>query len=76
MSFANNEGKSFREKLKNKEAELNQLRDDKLYIEVYQRRKNLGFLEMKGVTTEDIEEDTKAVLFDFKRTNLTSQGQC
>ena len=47
MNFANAERESFKKKLQDMQNQLNQLKDEKLYMEVYQRRENLRFLESK-----------------------------
>ena len=46
LDFANTKRESFKEKFDNLKCEINQLRDEKLYMEVYQRRENL-FSELK-----------------------------
>ena len=48
--------------------ELNQLRDEKLYMEVYQRRENLRFFGFKEEA--DTEEDAREVLVGFLKTEL------
>ena len=47
LDFANTERESFKEKFDKLKCEINQLRDEKLYMEVYQRRENLRFSELK-----------------------------
>lgn len=75
MSFANDETESLKEKLRKMEAVCSQLRDEKVYMEVYQRRENLRFFVIKEASTWDTEEDTKTVLLDFFK-ERTSYGQC
>ena len=70
MSFANDETESLKEKLRKMEAEFSQLRDEKAYMEVYQRRENLRFFGIKEASTRDTEEDTKTVLLDFLKNEL------
>ena len=41
LDFANTERESFKEKFDKLKSEINQLRDEKLYTEVYQRRENV-----------------------------------
>lgn len=75
MSFANDETESLKEKLRKMEAVCSQLRDEKVYMEVCQRRENLRFFVIKEASTWDTEEDTKTVLLDFFK-ERTSYGQC
>ena len=46
--------------------EINQLRDEKLYMEVYQQQENLSFLGIKEET--GIQEDAREVLVGFLKT--------
>ena len=63
LDFANTERESFKEKFDKLKCEINQLRDEKLYMEVYQRRENLK--EEAGM-----EEDAREVLVGFLKTEL------
>ena len=78
MSFANDETESLKEKLRKMEAVCSQLRDEKVYMEVYRRRENLRLVVIKEASTGDTdstEEDTKTVLLDFFK-ERTLYGQC
>ena len=68
MNFANAERESFEERLKGMQKQLAQLKDEKLYMEVYQRRENLRFFGIKEAGTT--EEDTREVLVDFLKMEL------
>ena len=68
LDFANTERESFKEKFDKLKCEINQLRDEKLYMEVYQRRENLRFFRIKEES--DIEEDVREVLVGFLKTEL------
>jgi len=48
--------------------QLDQLKDEKLYMEVYQRHENLGFFGIKGAAAS--EEETREILVDFLKTEL------
>ena len=61
MDFANTERESFKEK-------FDKLRDEKIYMEVYQRRENLRFFGIKEEAGAG--EDTKEVLVGFLETEL------
>ena len=63
LDFANTERESFKEKFDKLKCEINQLRDEKLYMEVYQRRENLRFFGIKEEA--DTEEDAREVLIGF-----------
>ena len=63
MDFANTERESFKEKFDKLKSEINQLRDEKLYTEVYQRRENLRFFGIKEEA--GAAEDTREVLAGF-----------
>ena len=63
LDFANTERESFKEKFDKLKCEINQLRDEKIYMEVYQRRENLK--EEAGM-----EEDAREVLVGFLKTEL------
>ncbi|XP_022788170.1 uncharacterized protein LOC111328076 [Stylophora pistillata] len=67
MNFVDEERKSFMMRIQELQTQLNQLKDEKLYMEVYQRRENLRFFEIQEVGAE---EDTKKVLVNFLRTEL------
>ena len=56
LDFANTERESFKEK-------FDKLRDEKIYMEVYQRRENLRFFGIKKEA--DTEEDAREVLIGF-----------
>ena len=68
LDFANTERESFKEKFDKLKCEINQLRDEKLYMEVYQRRDNLRFFGIKEES--DMEEDAREVLVGFLKTEL------
>ena len=68
LDFANTERESFKEKFDKLKCEINQLRDEKLYMEVYQRRENLRFFGIKEEA--DTEEDAREVLVGFLKTDL------
>ncbi|XP_078351848.1 uncharacterized protein LOC144636502 [Oculina patagonica] len=68
MNFTNTERESFETKLKGMQKQLDQLKDEKLYMEVYQRRENLRFFEIEEAGTA--EEDTREVLVDFLKAEL------
>ena len=60
--------RSFKEKFDKLKCEINPLRDEKLYMEVYRWRENLRFL---GIQKEaDTEEDAREVLVGFLKTEL------
>ena len=67
LDFANTERESFKEKFDKLKCEINQLRDEKLYMEVYQRRENLRFF---GIKEEADKEDAREVLVGFLKTEL------
>ena len=66
LDFANTERESFKEKFDKLKCEINQLRDEKIYMEVYQRRENLRFFGIKEEA--DTEEDAREVLVGFLKT--------
>ena len=66
LDFANTERESFKEKFDKLKCEINQLRDEKLCMEVYQRRENLRFFGIKEEA--DTEEDAREVLVGFLKT--------
>ena len=68
LDFANTERESFKVKFDKLKCEIKQLQDEKLYMEVYQRRKNLRFFRIKEEF--DMEEDAREVLFGFLKTEL------
>jgi len=68
MNFANAERESFKKILQDMQNQLNQLKDEKLYMEVYQRRENLLFFGIKEVAA--VEEVTREILVDFLKTEL------
>ena len=68
MDFANTERESFKEKFDKLKSEINQLRDEKLYTEAYQRRENLRFFGIKEEAGAG--EDTREVLVGFLETEL------
>ena len=49
--------------------QLGQLKDEKLYMEVYQRREKLRFFGIKEAAAA-AQEDTREVLVDFLKTEL------
>ncbi|PFX11558.1 hypothetical protein AWC38_SpisGene24660, partial [Stylophora pistillata] len=67
MNFADEERKSFMMRIQELQTQLNQLKDEKLYMEVFQRRENLRFF---GIQEVGAEEDTKEGLVNFLRTDL------
>ena len=67
MNFADAERESFKMRIQELQTQLDQLKDEKLYMEVYQRRENLRFF---GIQEVGAEEDTREVLVDFFRTEL------
>ena len=64
----NKQCKSFKEKFDKLKCEINQLGDEKLYMEVYQRQENLHFFGIKEAA--DTEEDARGVLVGFLKTEL------
>ena len=72
LDFANTERESFKEKFDKLKCEINQLRDKKLYMEVYQPRENLRFL---GIKEADMEEDVREVWFDSLKQSLVWKMQ-
>ena len=68
LDFANTERESFKEKFDKLKGEINQLRDEKIYMEVYQRRENLPFFGIKEEA--DTEEDAREVLVGFLKLEL------
>ena len=56
MNFANAERESFKKSLQEMRSQLDQLKDEKLYMEVYQRRENLRFFGIKEAAMA--QEDT------------------
>ena len=68
MSFANTEIEALKTRLQKTEKKLGQLKDEKLYMEVYQRRENLRFFGIQEADTA--EEDTRKVLVNFMKTKL------
>ena len=68
MNYANVERESFKKKLEDMQNQLDQLKDEKLYMEVYQRRENLRFFGIKEAAAS--EEDTREILVDFLKTEL------
>jgi len=72
MNFANVEMESFKKRLQEMQNQFCQLKDEKLYMEVYQRRENLRVFGIKEATTD--KEDTKEVLVEFLTTELGIEG--
>ena len=68
LDFANTERESFKEKFDKLKTEINQLRDEKLYTEAYQRRENLRFFGIKEEAGAG--EDTREVLLKIKSKSL------
>ena len=68
MSFANAEREFFNKSFQEMRSQLGQLKEEKLYMEVYQRRENLRFFGIKEAATS--QEDAKEVLVDFLKTEL------
>ena len=68
MGYANVDRESFKKKLEDMQNQLDQLKDEKLYMEVYQRRENLRFFGIKEAAVS--EEDTREILVDFLKTEL------
>ena len=71
LNFANKERESFKKKFQEIQNQVHLLKDEKLYMEVYQRRENLPFLEIKE--EKDVKEDTREVLIDFLKTGLSME---
>ena len=85
MSFANSEVENIKEKMKHREksfqekktarverklqGEIETLRDEKLYMEVYQHRKNLRFYGIREASGT-IEENVKEVSVGFMQNEL------
>ena len=67
MNFADAEREYFKMRIQELQTQLDQLKDEKLYMEVYQRREHLRFF---GIQEVGAEEDTRKVLVDFLRTEL------
>ena len=63
---------AFKEKFDKLKCEINQLRDKKLYMEVYQPRENLRFL---GIKEADMEEDVREVWLDSLKQSLVWKMQ-
>ena len=63
---------AFKEKFDKLKCEINQLRDKKLYMEVYQPRENLRFLRIKEA---DMEEDVREVWLDSLKQSLVWKMQ-
>ena len=72
LDFANTERESFKEKFDKLKCEINQLRDKKLYMEVYQPRENFRFL---GIKEADMEEDVREVWLDSLKQSLVWKMQ-
>ena len=70
LSFANEEREAFKQQLKDLTVKVDKLKDEKLYMEVYQRRENLRFFGIEETNTGDNEEDTRQVLVDFLEDKL------
>ena len=68
IGFCEHRMRSFKEKFDKLKCEINPLRDEKLYMEVYQRWENLRFLGIKKEA--DTEEDAREVLIGFLKTEL------
>ena len=73
LDFANTERESFKEKFDKLKCEINQLRNEKLYMEVYQRRENLRFFGIKEEAV--MEEDAREVLVGFLKTELGMENE-
>ncbi|XP_068756607.1 uncharacterized protein [Montipora capricornis] len=71
MIFANAERESFKAELQDLHNQVNQLKDEKLYMEVYNRRENLRFF---GIEEEAVQKDTKEVLVNFLTKELGIEG--
>ena len=68
LNFANAERESFKKEIQGMQNQVHLLRDEKLYMEVYQRRENLRFFGIKE--ENDGNEETREVLVDFLKTEL------
>ena len=68
MNFADAERESFKMRIQELQIQLDQPKDEKRYIEVYQRRENLRVF---GIQEVGAEEDTREVLVDFLRRELS-----
>ena len=71
MIFANAERESFKAELQDLHNRVNQLKDEKLYTEVYNRRENLHFF---GIEEEGVQKDTKEVLVNVLTKELGIEG--
>ncbi|XP_068687731.1 myosin heavy chain, clone 203-like [Montipora foliosa] len=71
LIFANAERESFKAELQDLHNQVNQLKDEKLYMEVYNRRENLRFF---GIEEEAVQKDTKEVLVNFLTKELGIEG--
>ena len=71
MIFANAERESLKAELQDLHNQVNQLKDEKLYMEVFNRRENLRFL---GIEEEAVQKDTKEVLVNFLTKELGIEG--
>ena len=71
MIFANAERESFKAELQDLHKQVNQLKDEKLYTEVYNRRENLHFF---GIEEEGVQKDTKEVLVNVLTKELGIEG--
>ena len=72
MDFVNTQCESFKEKFDKLKCEINQLRDERLYMEVYQRQENLRFFGIKEEA--NTEEDARGVLVGFLKTELSLEN--
>ena len=68
MNFANAERESFKKSLREMRSQLGQLKDEKLYMEVYQQCENLHFFVIKEAAT--VQEDMREVLVEFLKMEL------
>ncbi|KAK2564034.1 hypothetical protein P5673_012249 [Acropora cervicornis] len=68
LDFANTERKSFKVKFDMLKCEINQLRYERVSMEVYQRRENLRIFSIKEES--GMEKDAREVLVGFLKTEL------
>ena len=71
MIFSNAERESFKAELQDLHNQFNQLKDEKLYMEVYNRRENLPFF---GIGEEAVQKNSKEVLVNFLTKELGIEG--
>ena len=70
MAFLNSEVESLKQTLEGQKEEMETLRQENLYMGVYQRRENLRF---HGIPEKKDEDDTQEVLVNFMKAELGIQ---